>query len=222
MPMRRTNWDDFDDSDDEELAGGVHERAEYRVIGSNVAVLDAPDGGAGVLDLRESGETLACDARSGNWVRLRETFDVRGQREARGWAMVDGTPVGLGQLLQKVERPARGPVDKQPNIAPASAPVPRPIASSTAEATSSAPDSRKEYYQKWDSVAGQVVDEDEDETLASSKAGLSPCLKAMNPQAMHNLGYCWSEIMDGPVPKQSSKPPPPGNVADTVAALTKT
>ena len=218
--MRRTNWDDFDDSDDEELAGGVRESAAYRVVGSNVAVLDAPDGGAGVLDLREAGETLACDARSGNWVRLRETFDVRGQREARGWAMVDGTSAGLGQLLQKVERQARGPVDRQPHAAPASAPPPRPIAPLTAEAAkSSAPDSQKEYYQKWDSVAGQVEDEDEDEALPCSKAGLSPCLKAMNPQAMHNLGYCWSQIMDGPVPKLVSKPPPPGNVADTVAAL---
>ena len=217
MPTR-SKWDDFDDddSDDEDLRGGKLERADYTVVGENVAVLEAPDTSAGVLDLKEAGMTLPCDAVKGNWVRLRETFDVRGKSDpARGWAMIDGTEMGFGPLLQRKERPAKKieSAQQQPTAAAESKaptrpqivhqPLP-PEAVPDQTAASSSADPRQQYYNQWDSLVAREVPEDEEADIPfafrTKRENLYQGLKAMNPQAMHNLGYCWSVLQDGPPP----------------------
>lgn len=202
----KKNWDALVDSDDEEaLAGGELERATYRVIGENAAIFDAPNANAGVLDLRNRGDHLACDARNGNWVRLQEAFPDRHNSEQRGWAAIDGGDVH-GILLQKVVQRAKAapvPVPSLPVVAPPPAAplqVSQPLV--TAEATSRA----ALAYSKWDKWLAEVSDDEDDEHNVVERGEPAPgqrdergkCLKPMNAAAMHHMGYSWSEIRDGP------------------------
>ena len=101
--MWRTNWDAFEDSDDEELEGGTLERATYRVLAERINIYEAPDESTHKLGWRNAGERLLCDARSGNWVRLTETFKLGKGFEKRGWVIIEAEGnAKVGRFLQKL------------------------------------------------------------------------------------------------------------------------
>lgn len=187
---RYKKWDDYvDSSDEEELAGGRPERAHYNVVGDVVAVLREPRQDAAVLELKERGETIQCDARKDNWVRLIEEFPLRGCDHGRGWAMIDGSGLGkpgVGLLLSKVERQPRPKPQAAATAAPPiAAPPPKRIPAQLAEA----PPSQRPFDQsKWNEVVKDIPDP------PPPPAQKDPCLRPMNPAAMHQYGYCWSEL----------------------------
>ena len=96
-------WDNFEDSDDEELAGGKLERATYQVLAPQVTIYEAPDDATNKLGFRRAGERLFCDARAGNWVRLSQTFVLGKGFDRRGWVLIEGN-ADVGRFLKNWTR----------------------------------------------------------------------------------------------------------------------
>ena len=79
------------------------ETAEYRVVFQPKVAIRREPWGAHVA-YKDSGEVIRTNVRStgapsGDWVRLLEKFDG-----GEGWMLIDGTKLGLGKLLERVDR----------------------------------------------------------------------------------------------------------------------
>ena len=79
------------------------EAAEYRVVHSGKVAVRREPWGEKLAD-KESGELVRTNVRSmgadaGDWVRLVEKFDG-----GEGWMLMDGKQVGLGMLLERMDR----------------------------------------------------------------------------------------------------------------------
>ena len=103
---------DGDDEDDlfaladgqgEQLPRGV----TYRVLHSPFVFLRAaPSTDAAVHSMLPCGLTLEVDTLRNGWVRTAEPFGcLRGGPSRRAWALIDGTSLGLGALLERVPEP---------------------------------------------------------------------------------------------------------------------
>eukprot|EP00966_Prymnesium_polylepis_P262188 6056371-Prymnesium_polylepis.1 len=89
------------------------ETAEYRVVFKHgVAVRNEPWGTK--IALKNHGDVVKTNVRtiggdSGDWVRLLERF---GPLNSEGWMLVDGSKMGLGPLLQRVDKVKRSRVQR--------------------------------------------------------------------------------------------------------------
>ena len=163
--MQRVNWDNFEDSDDEELAGGKLERATYQVLAPQVTIYEAPDDATNKLGFRRAGERLFCDARAGNWVRLSQTFVLGKGFDRRGWVLIEGN-ADVGRFLKKLDsqpKPAATepvkPAAAEPLKPTAAAQPPAKLASQPPVAT----DAQRTYYDKWQGIAADLDATDDDD-----------------------------------------------------------
>ena len=73
--------------------------AETQAEGGDLEELEQAN--AQLLAVKEAGEHISCDARSGNWVRLREKFVLRG-RSAEVLRIVLNAPDDLSPHTKKL------------------------------------------------------------------------------------------------------------------------
>ena len=73
----------------------------YKVVHSPIVfVRAAPAIDAEILTMMPAGMSFTVDARRGGWVRTAQSINpIGGGKRAQGWALVDGSSVGLGALL---------------------------------------------------------------------------------------------------------------------------
>ena len=73
----------------------------YKVVHSPIVfVRRAPAIDAEILTMMPAGMSFTVDARRGGWVRTAQSINpIGGGKRAQGWALVDGSSVGLGALL---------------------------------------------------------------------------------------------------------------------------
>jgi hypothetical protein len=192
-----SKWEQFDDSDDEDLHGGAVEREAYTVVATGVGVLEAPEPNAGILDMKNKGETLSCDARAGSWVRLCESFALRGRPDVRGWAMIDDR-AGAGVLLARVERsaPRRPPptAAERPAAAATSSAPPAPKRIDAPPGGTGAPHAARAFdMSKWDALTADIPNEPTEPSGLIKGDPLHSGLRPLNPAAMHQMGLCWSD-----------------------------
>ena len=82
------------------------ETAEYRVVFPHGVAIRAEPWGA-KIDQKMQGQVVKTNVRTvggdtGDWVRLLERFGPAKSME--GWMLIDGTKLGLGKLLERVDR----------------------------------------------------------------------------------------------------------------------
>ena len=82
-----------------------------------VFIREAPSTVASMLGILRPGQTLVFGTKQGGWLRTAEPYD----KGRYGWALQDGTPIGLGQLMTPINAqvaariplaPLSGPPDR--------------------------------------------------------------------------------------------------------------
>ena len=90
------------------------ETAEYRVVFPHGVAIRAEPWGA-KIDQKVHGQVVKTNVRAiggdtGDWVRLLERFGPAKSME--GWMLIDGTKLGLGKLLERVDRVKKSRVQR--------------------------------------------------------------------------------------------------------------